>query len=117
MENQTNLGNKNTQQIGQNSVSQLAVNPEKPKTNYFMIGGIVFACFVVFGFGGYYLGMRTSTKQKYTNQNQPVPTNSPETTLIQPSSISFRLEAIPKSAGVKFSRRRCSWYSRPKWKS
>lgn len=60
MENQMNAGNQNTQQIGKNPVSQPVLAPEKPKTNYLMIGGIVLACFVLFGFGGYYLGKQSN---------------------------------------------------------
>jgi len=39
MENQMNVGNQNAQQIGQNSVSQPVIMPEKPKSNYPLIGG------------------------------------------------------------------------------
>lgn len=80
MENQTSVGSQNTQQIGQNPINQSSVAPEKPKTNYLLIGGIVLACFVVFGFGGYYLGKQSSTYQSNLNntQNQLSPTASPE---------------------------------------
>jgi hypothetical protein len=47
MENQMTVGNQNTQQIEQNPVSQPVMTPEKPKTNYLLIGGIVLACFVI----------------------------------------------------------------------
>ena len=62
MENQMNVGNQNTQQIGQKSVSQPPITPEKPKINYLMVGGIVLACFVILGFGGYYLGKQSSNE-------------------------------------------------------
>jgi len=54
MENQINVGDQNTQQIGTNPVSKPVISPEKPKTNYLLIAGIVIACFVVFGIGGRY---------------------------------------------------------------
>ena len=60
MENQTNIGDQNTQQIGQNPINQPIAPSEKPKTNYLLFGGIILACFVVFGFGGYYFGKRSS---------------------------------------------------------
>lgn len=85
MENQVNIETQNTQPVGQNPVVQPTVI-DKPKTNITALIIVPIVCSLVFGFGGYYLGMRTSTTQPYINQNQPVPTNSPETTLIQPSS-------------------------------
>ena len=74
MENQVNAGDQNTQQIGQNPVNHQTLTPEKPKTNFLMIGSIVLACFVVFGFGGYFLG-----KQQWVTKN------SVQTTGITPS--------------------------------
>ena len=84
MENQMNVGNQNTQQIGQNPVSQPVLNPEKPKTNYLMIGGIILACFVLFGFGGYYLGKQSGKTQDLTTDNYSLPTKIP-TTPTQPT--------------------------------
>lgn len=79
MENQINVGDQNTQQIAQNPVSQPVQIPEKPKTDYFMIGGIVLACFVLFGFGGYYLGKQsgTSSLTMTKDQNSIIPTAVP----------------------------------------
>lgn len=78
MENQMNVGNQNAQQIGQNPVSQPVTSPEKPKINYLMIAGIVLVCFVIFGFGGYYLGKQSSDLQPSNNINrlQPTPTEN-----------------------------------------
>ena len=73
MENQMNVGNQNTQQVGQNPVSQPSITPEKPKTNYLVIVGIVLVYFVVFGFGGYYFGKRSS------NTSTIVPSDIPRT--------------------------------------
>ncbi len=81
MENQVNVSNQNTQQIGKNAVSQPVITPEKPKANYLMFGGIVLTCFVLFGFGGYYLGKQSSNSQPYINnaQNQTNTTATLET--------------------------------------
>jgi len=80
MENQMNVSNQNTQQMGQNPANQPVNIPEKPKANYLMIAGIVLACFVVFGFGGYYLGKNYSGTQQpiNTTEKQPNPTSSHE---------------------------------------
>lgn len=72
MENQINVDDQNTQQIGQKVASQELI-PEKPKTNYLVIGGIIFICFVLFGFGGYYLGKQSLKSATKLNQNQTTP--------------------------------------------
>lgn len=92
MENQVNIGDQNTQQIGQNPISQPSLAPDKPKTNFLMIGGVVLACFIVFGFGGYYLGKQSSISPVTTNnkQIQAIPTMTSElsnpTPTLSPSS-------------------------------
>jgi len=48
MANQVNMSDQNAQQIGQNPVNQPVQIPEKPKTNYLVIGLVVLICFVVF---------------------------------------------------------------------
>lgn len=114
MENQVSVGNQNTQQIGQNPVSHAVVTIEKSKTNYLFIGGIILACFVVFGFGGYYLGKQSSSSQQSSNniQNQANPTATPETSFPTTSPTSVQQEAsLPSSwsykdndeCGVKFA--------------
>lgn len=70
MENQTNVGNQNTQQIEQNLVNQRVSVPEKPKMNYVVKGVIVLTCFILIGFGGYYLGKQSSNSQQSNNLNQ-----------------------------------------------
>jgi hypothetical protein len=85
MENQVNVGNQNTQQIGQNPISQPSPVLDKSKTNVGLIVAIAAVCSLVFGFGGYYLGIRTSTVQQYNNQNHPISSSSPEITQIQSS--------------------------------
>lgn len=59
MENQISIGNQNTQQVEQNPPTQSVVLTEKPKINYLLILGVVLTCFLVFGFGGYYLGKQS----------------------------------------------------------
>ena len=93
MENQINIGDQNAQQIGKNPINQPAVSPEKPKLNYLVIAGIILACFIVFGFGGYYLGKQslnpgsnssgiqdstgtTTNSEANSPTSSPIPTNS-----------------------------------------
>lgn len=84
MENQLNVANQNSQQIGQNSINQPMLTPEKPKINYLLIGGIVLGCFVVFGFGGYFLG-KQSNNTSTTLQNNNVPVIEETNTPTQPN--------------------------------
>lgn len=78
MENQMNVDDQNTQQIGQNPVSQPVQIPEKPKINYLVMSLVILICFVLFGFGGYYLGNQSSVIKQNTSLNQsqsrPTPT-------------------------------------------
>lgn len=69
MENQINVGDQNTQQIGQNPIGQSVSIPEKPKKNYVIIGTAVLVCFVIFGFGGYYLGKQSSRNSETVSNN------------------------------------------------
>ena len=71
MENQVDAGDKNTQKVGQDPVSQPVQISEKPRVNYLLIGLIILVCFAIFGIGGYYLGT------KKTSQNNKVPVSSP----------------------------------------
>lgn len=81
MENQINMSNQNSQQIGQNPVSQPVINSDKLKANYFIIGVTILIGFIIYGFGGYYLGKKSSRITQSTSviQNQPssVPFSSP----------------------------------------
>ena len=78
MQNQINMGDKNTQQIGQNDVNQPIDTPEKPRISYLMIGGVILTCLVVFGFGGYYLGKQTSNTDLVSESNlTQVPSPAP----------------------------------------
>lgn len=105
MENQVNAGNQNTQQIGKNPVNQPAMTPEKPKTNYLMIAGIILACFVVFGFGGFYLGQQSSNKNSSTIENNQktisgTPTSFPSTTFA-PSPINSVSSSTLKTYSIE----------------
>jgi len=85
MENQVNVGDQNTQQIGQDPLSQPVATPEKPKANLLMIGGIVLASFIVFGFGGYFLGKQSPNKNSVSESNltqvpSPAPSEASEKT-------------------------------------
>lgn len=57
MENQTNMGDQNTQQIGQNPISQSTQIPEKPKINYWIVSTIVLVILLVLAAtgGSYYI--------------------------------------------------------------
>lgn len=85
MENKVNVGDQNTQQIGQNPVSQPVQIPEKPKVKYLLIGLVILVCFVIFGIGGYYLGTQKKSPSSLTTET-PYPTNLPPPTT-QPSVI------------------------------
>ena len=69
-----NVENQISGQIGQNPVNQPVASPEKPKTKYFLIGGIVLACFVITGFAGYSFGKQTTNTQLTSNLNLQTPT-------------------------------------------
>ena len=59
------MGDQNTQQIDQGPVNQPTT--ENSKTNYLIIGLVVFICFVIFGFGGYYLGKQSPISDGLTD--------------------------------------------------
>lgn len=81
MENQINLGDQNAQQISQNPVSQTVQIPEKSRINYFVTGLIILVCFIIFGFGGYYLGKQSSISNNITNTQPPIQTGSTATSV------------------------------------
>lgn len=118
MENQTNIANQNNQQIDQNPVNQPVSSPEKPKTNWPLVGGIVLACFVVFGFGGYYLGKQSSVSQKETGESQSQASPSPisnannptvsENKIIQPG-VNCNTTFSSKYLKMSFNYDSCAW--------
>jgi len=95
MANQVNMIDQNAQQIGQNPVNQPVQIPEKPKTNYLVIGLVVLTCFVVFGLGGYYLGKQTQNTTTNNNNLLPTPiaTTSPTTTQLPTTTPSTQPSA------------------------
>ncbi len=103
-----NVGYKNAQQVGQNPVNQPVMTPEGPKTNYLIIGGIVLACFVIFGGGGYYLGRQSLSnfQQDAHNQNNSTVTNTPEASPTQyiPSSSTSPTQANLKTYTSKLEK-------------
>lgn len=82
MENQINVGDQNTQQIGQNPVNQppATLVPEKPKINYWMITAVVLITVLVTGGVFYFLNTKKEITQ-YSIQKPPQfqPTISPPT--------------------------------------
>lgn len=74
MENLSAQPIQTTQPLQQNPPIQPVLIPEKPKTNSTMIGLVVLACLIVFGFGGFYLGKQFSSTPKTSSENLPNPT-------------------------------------------
>ena len=70
MENQINVGDQNTQQIGQNSVNQPSVTlvPEKPKINYWMIITVVLIMVLATGGVFYFLNTKKEITQSSTRK-------------------------------------------------
>lgn len=87
MENQINIGNQNTQQFGQNTVSQPTQIPEKRKVNYWVISIIVlFILLLVVGVMFYLLKSQKnqSTPQNFEQKTAPSSSLSP----VNPTNIS-----------------------------
>ena len=77
MENQINVSDQNTQQIGQNPISQPALIQERPKTNYWMLSTFLFA-FLFIATLGWYVANAILPSSK----NKPS-TNNTETNLVE----------------------------------
>lgn len=77
MEKQMNIDDQKPSQIGKHLVPQPTPIQEKPKMNYLVIGLIVLICFVIFGFGGYYLGIQRNN----ISQNNQLLVSSPTPSL------------------------------------
>lgn len=97
MENQINVGDKNSQQIGQNPISQPAQMPKIPKTNYWMISTLILV-FLLIGISIYVLTFRTQKSNinivpTVTTQDtifpSPIPTTSPTTIPCNTNDKSF----------------------------
>jgi len=80
MENQINAGDQNTQQIGQNPVSQPMQLMEKPKVNYWMI--ITFVLLIILVVGGMYTFNLAAKFSNSKNANKISPTTNTEPTPI-----------------------------------
>ncbi|MBM3209022.1 hypothetical protein FJZ40_01905 [Candidatus Shapirobacteria bacterium] len=83
MENQINVGDQNTQQIGQNPVNQPPVPsvPKKQRLNYWMISTIILFAVLLVGSAFYFLNTR-----KETNPSQDLPQSQPS---IEPSATTL----------------------------
>lgn len=71
MENQINVGGQNTQQTGQNPVSQPVQTLEKPKFNFWMLSTLILAIFLLAILGWYFF----ISPQSSTNKTN-IPINS-----------------------------------------
>lgn len=86
MENQTNIVDQNTQQIGQNPAEPPQNNFEKPKFNYWVISTLVLV--VILAFGGIFALYRNQNKpQSISLTVQPSPTTATTLTEISPIKI------------------------------
>jgi hypothetical protein len=84
MEDLSRITDENAQQIENNHMSYQARTPQKLNTWYLVGTGILLLSFIVFGFGGYYLGKQSSIQQN----------NIPEqSTLAVASNLLLRLLA------------------------
>lgn len=92
MENQMNVGNQNTQQIGQNPINQPTQVPEKPKVNFWMISTLSFALLFLAA-----AGILAVNYSKLKN-SQP---DQPNTAILpSPSTINSQPSENPTSAQV-----------------
>lgn len=101
MENQINVGNQNTQQIGQNSTNQLPAVPpvpEKPKLNYRMISTIVLL--VVIMLTGVVFFFKSS-KQSRSIQSTNVEPTSTLTKTNETSSLSTNGQLVGELAFIR----------------
>ena len=87
-----NIGDQDTQQIGQNPINQTLPAPKKPKMNYLVIACTVIACFIIFGIGGYYLGTRKNNT--FQNSQRPIPSPTSSVTTETPSATNPTNEPV-----------------------
>lgn len=76
MENQVNIGDQNTQPLGQNPVTRPTA-VDKPKVNFIAMLTVGLVCSLVFGIGGYFLGKQSSKSTQVVDQSQTQPTHIP----------------------------------------
>lgn len=72
MQNQINMADQNTQQVGQNPVNQPVIEPEKPKINYWMV--ITILMFLLLVIVSLYA---LNLNKKFTSKNDQVISESP----------------------------------------
>ena len=107
MENQTNVGDQNAQQIGQNPVNQPVTISENPKVNYWMISTVVLVLLAMGFAGGYFF--KSKSEKGQSNVPQPTlnnysdiqPTTKPTITE-QPPTTSNGKTYILKTIGLEF---------------
>lgn len=78
MENQINVEDQNTQQIGQNANSQLSQTPKKPKLNYWMVA-IIVLIFILLTAGGIWFVL--NSKNKISSQQSPTKSQANQTVI------------------------------------
>jgi hypothetical protein len=83
MENQVNIGNQNTQQIGQNPANQLVHNPEKPKINLWMITSLIFGFLIL-------ILVAMFIRLRFNEKTTPI-ISGPEPTVIPTGIKDFRV--------------------------
>lgn len=80
MENQINVGNQNTQQIGQNPINQNVQTSGNPKVKYLALGIAISLGFLLLGLGGYYFGKQSTNSYQDSKKTASQPLPSPPTT-------------------------------------
>lgn len=100
MENQINVGDQNTQQIGQNPTNQPPISPapEKPKINYWMISTIVLLVVIILTSVVFFF--KSSKQYKQTQSTNIEPTSTLTTTNETPT-LSTNGQLIGKLAFIK----------------
>lgn len=92
MENQINVSDQNTQQIGQNMSNQSVQIPEKPKINYWMISTIILAV-LFFGISSLYVFSRYQNGQSGSGVTLIIPPISNEFACSQDNDCVIGIQA------------------------
>jgi hypothetical protein len=103
MENQINVGDQNTQQIGQNPVSQTVQTSQKPRVNFWIISTVVVLFFLLLtALYSLYL------KDKLTkNEEQLVSTNNaPPPSVIAPTTFTPYIDVALSNLDPKYNKKR-----------
>lgn len=107
MENQTNVGDQNAQQIGQNPVNQPATTSENPKVNYWMISTVVLVLLAMGFAGGYFFkskfekGQSNVPQPTLNNYSDIQPTTKPTITEQPPTTSNWKTYTL-KTIGLEF---------------